>query len=262
MSEFIYLLQCPITSYIKIGKTSQKNPYQRISSIQTSNPSLLTIIKIFETPEGTENRLHNVFHKYRKYREWFDSSCLDLVLAELSVYPEYVRSKTIEKSSKQTKIDQNAELLNEELTRGYGPVGTYIRYGMSIDPKATKEEKSEFLKSLLMTMYSFDREQKYSRDIIKLFSEDLLYGDFLLLVYAGYPVRELQEFCQSRIRDIKDFPIYIEWEMVKSNPLFSSLAVMLLTIYRDLEILNSDPEAMKLISRLIQTPFKEGNTLT
>lgn len=68
---FIYLIESD--GYHKVGLTTSSLK-QRISSIQTSNPRLVTLIDSFETESTVfdEKCLHKFLKKYQVLREWFE----------------------------------------------------------------------------------------------------------------------------------------------------------------------------------------------
>lgn len=69
--EIIYFIKAHMPNAIKIGRTASKAFYGRFSNLQTSNPSLLTILATIPGNRETERELHNRFQDLLISGEWF-----------------------------------------------------------------------------------------------------------------------------------------------------------------------------------------------
>ena len=71
MANYVYVIQSGSDGAIKIGIS--KNPEQRLSQLQTSNPKELRILYAWQVEDATmlERHLHFVFAEYRLSGEWF-----------------------------------------------------------------------------------------------------------------------------------------------------------------------------------------------
>jgi hypothetical protein len=70
MTSFVYMIGEEGSTIVKIGKAN--NPAERLSSLQTGNPTPLTVMSAHEGDHQLESHLHTVFADYRVRGEWFD----------------------------------------------------------------------------------------------------------------------------------------------------------------------------------------------
>ncbi|MFH8581595.1 GIY-YIG nuclease family protein [Streptomyces zaomyceticus] len=70
MTSFVYMIGEEGSTVVKIGKAN--NPAGRLASLQTGNPTPLTVMCAHEGGHPLENHLHTVFAPYRVRGEWFD----------------------------------------------------------------------------------------------------------------------------------------------------------------------------------------------
>jgi hypothetical protein len=120
-TEYVYILQCPNSQRIKIGRTGGEDPYKRIAAIQTSSPFPLKVIKVFESTKGTENHLHKQFDSYRVWGEWFNGECLPSVLDSTSCYRVYENKKI-------TGKELTLESLAKDLDKAGNTVFRFVQY--------------------------------------------------------------------------------------------------------------------------------------
>jgi hypothetical protein len=82
--ELVYLIRSGDTRYYKIGRT--KNLTKRLSSLQTGNPDLLTIIATCRGSRDLETFFHSKYSSMRVRREWFqlDDQTINSLLEEFS----------------------------------------------------------------------------------------------------------------------------------------------------------------------------------
>lgn len=70
-APFVYVLQCPLTKRIKIGKSG--NPLTRLVQIRSHCPAPPVMLAIIDGEDGDvlESKLHDHFKSYRVHGEWF-----------------------------------------------------------------------------------------------------------------------------------------------------------------------------------------------
>lgn len=78
-SNVVYLIRVKNTTYYKIGLSI--DPSKRLSSIQSSCPLEVEIVKIWDGELDEECRLHNIFGQYRMHGEWY--SLMDNIVESL-----------------------------------------------------------------------------------------------------------------------------------------------------------------------------------
>ena len=103
IEEYTYIFDGNNT-LIKIGKTTQETPINRLNSLKTANPAI-NIAIIFPSTLYKEKYLHNIFDDYRQQdiREWFckSSKLLKFISKHkeknLKVLDWYYKQKNIKK---------------------------------------------------------------------------------------------------------------------------------------------------------------------
>lgn len=86
----VYFVQGELNCNIKIGSTS--NLKRRLSSLQNSSPTPLTLLCSVPGSKSTETRFHDWFQPYRLWGEWFSpapelTGFIDQVQKGLTSYP-------------------------------------------------------------------------------------------------------------------------------------------------------------------------------
>lgn len=74
MSGYIYFIACEPLEAVKIGYTS-KNPFARLSALQTGSPAILKMLCFVEGTQDEERRLHETFAPLGIHGEWFRCDC-------------------------------------------------------------------------------------------------------------------------------------------------------------------------------------------
>jgi len=85
----IYFLYAPSVNLVKIGRATYVK--KRVMGVKTASPVPLRLLKVISDVDAIEeNKLHNLFAKYRRHGEWFE------VAGELATYlDEYINEKQV-----------------------------------------------------------------------------------------------------------------------------------------------------------------------
>jgi hypothetical protein len=71
MSEgYVYFIETEHGGYVKIG-WAKNSPFERIATLQTGCPDLLTVRAYFRGSRQDERRMHETFAQWRQRGEWF-----------------------------------------------------------------------------------------------------------------------------------------------------------------------------------------------
>lgn len=70
----LYLIHCPATSSVKIGKS--KDVYRRLRTLQTGSAHMLVLLAVLPGESNRERSIHNQLASFRRQGEWFSDDCL------------------------------------------------------------------------------------------------------------------------------------------------------------------------------------------
>ena len=115
--EYVYFIQDMGTGYVKIGY-AKYNPFQRISSIQTSTPNKIEIKGIIQGTLVLEQALHSMFYRLKVRNEWFKKDVLSFLdnaeSLDLTKLRESFKKEPIEKQKESKEITRMV-FINENL---------------------------------------------------------------------------------------------------------------------------------------------------